>query len=166
MMSLYFSHHLLFHLYPLKTSLSIHLGPSSSILYVFHSITFFSPTDSKFSTLVLVKFLSVWLCGQMEVGPLEVKRAEDPPGSLSIIASLQNSWVLSERTNELQWVFHLKMGLMLSLRLQITLQILITAAWQWVLNQWTLACWTSSHSSLNLRCFDICRGGKIVCKCC
>lgn len=58
----------------------------------------------------------------------------------------------SERTDELQRVFHLKMELMPWLRLQITLQILITAAWQPDLNQWTLACWMSSHSCLVSRC--------------
>lgn len=58
----------------------------------------------------------------------------------------------SERTDELQRVFHLKMELMPWLRLQITLQILITAAWQPGLNQWTLVCWTSSHSCLVSRC--------------
>lgn len=68
----------------------------------------------------------------------------------------------SECRDEPQWRFNSKMELMSWLRLQITLQILITAAWQPDLNQWTLACWTSSHSCLVSRCHQLTMQGPIT----
>lgn len=144
-----------------KTNASIHHWPPSSPS---STLSLSQPTCNKSSTLVSVKWKStsanaVWTscvyvhaCGMVGGGKLKEREIHPVPFPLSPHYKTQG---FSEYADEPQRVFHLKMELMPWHRLQITLQILITAAWQPHLNQWTLACWTSSHSWLVSGCSKV-----------
>lgn len=120
----------------------------TSLLTVCYSVTFLSqPACNESSTLLLVKWKSTIYLWQITFCTCnyvcahtwgELKEMEIHPVPFPLSPHYK-SLRFSECTDGLRRVFHLKMELMPWLRLQITLQILIIAAWQMDLSQWTLA---------------------------
>lgn len=146
----------------------------TSRLSVFHFVTFASqPACSQSCRQVLLK-LKRWTCVHMHLGLVACvggqmkdcweglkKKSLIHPVPFSLLSHYKTVG-FSECRDEPQWRFHSKMELMSWLRLQITLQILITAAWQPDLNHWTLPRWTSSHSCLVPRCHQLTMQGPIT----